>query len=62
MREADILHQAGLYWVAATRGSYTVYRDGLTHATPESSYAKTPDGLSIAKARADYLARREGSR
>lgn len=58
MRESDILHQNGPYWVGRTRESYTVYREGVTHSTPDSSYQQTPDGLSIAIARADYLARR----
>lgn len=57
MRESDIMHENGPYWVGRTTGSYTVYRSGVTHSTPDSSYAKTPDGLSIAIARADYLAR-----
>lgn len=61
MRETDILHETGPYWVGRTPESYTVYRNGVTHATPESSYAPTPDGLSIAIARADYLAKRKGA-
>lgn len=62
MREADILHRSGAYWVAATRDSYTVYRDGLTHATPDSSYTRSPDGLWLAIFRADYLARKAQGR
>lgn len=60
MDESDILHENGNFWVGKTRRpeSYTVYRTGLTHSTPDSSYAFTPDGLSIAKARCDYLAGR----
>ena len=64
MRESDIMHESGAYWVGRTRkpDSYTVYRNGITHATPDSSYALTPDGLSIAIARAQYLANRSRTR
>lgn len=60
MRESDIEYVNGSHWVGRTRkpDSYTVYRTGATHSTPESSYALTPDGLSIAIARAKYLASR----
>lgn len=61
MKESDIKHERGSYWVGATRSpaSYTVYKNGVTHATPDSSYAKNPDGLSIAIARCNYLAKME---
>lgn len=55
MRERDIMHEAGAYWVLAGRGHYSVMSSGVTHSESESSYAMTPDGLSIAKARTDYL-------
>jgi hypothetical protein len=58
MREKDILYERGDYWVCRVAKTYTVYRNGVTHSTPDSSYAETPDGLSLAKARTDYLARR----
>jgi hypothetical protein len=58
MKERDIKHENGRFWVGDTRNSYTVYRGGPTHSTPDSSYARTPDGLSIAIARCDYLAKR----
>lgn len=57
MTEADIMHERGDYWVARERGAYVVYRNGPTHSTSDSAYARTDDGLSIAKARCDYLAR-----
>ena len=58
MRESDILHENGSYWVAREQAAYTVYRVGATHSTSDSSYAKTPDGLTIAIARCNYLAQR----
>ena len=57
-RESDILHEAGAYWVCRDRDAYTVYKNGVTHSTADSAYAKTADGLSIAIARANYLAKR----
>jgi hypothetical protein len=59
MKESDIMHEAGAYWVARQKDSYTVYKNGVTHAVSDSSYAKTPDGLSIAIARCNYLAKRK---
>lgn len=57
MREPDILHANGEYWVGQQAGDYVVYRDGPTHATSDSAFHKDADGLSIAIARCDYLAR-----
>ena len=61
MRESDIMHETscGSYWVGRDigRGSYIVYKVGATHSTSDSGYALTPDGLSIAVCRADYLAK-----
>ena len=63
MRESDIMHETtcGQYWVGRDkgRGAYIVYRVGATHSTSDSGYAMTPDGLSIAIYRADYLAKRK---
>lgn len=59
LTERDIKHEAGTYWVADERDAYTVYRNGVTYSTSDSSYAHTPDGLSIAIARCNYLAKRE---
>jgi len=59
MRESDIVHDAGSYWVGKDRGAYTVYAAGLTHSKPDSSYALDPDGLSIAIAYCNYRAKRE---
>jgi hypothetical protein len=69
MRETDIMHENGAYWVARDKTltgepCYAVYRPapGGTHSTGDSAYPRTPDGLSLAKARCDYLAKREAQR
>lgn len=51
MRERDIVHECGDFWVGRTGSSFTVYRSGATHSTADSSY----DDLSLAVARCDYL-------
>ena len=61
IREADIVYENGSFWVLRDRqagGAYVVLRAGLTHAVSDSAYALDDDGLSIAKARCDYLAKR----
>ena len=63
MRESDIMHENGDYWVArdsATK-SYLVLKNGATHSVSDSGYALTADGLSIAIARCDWLASRAPS-
>ena len=57
--EKDIKHQNGKCWVLDEKDSYGVYIDGITHATSDSHYYHTADGLSIAIARCDYLAKRK---
>ena len=52
MHERDIMHENGSYWVARDAQAYTVFKDSVS----DSAYPKNPDGLSIAIARADYLA------
>ena len=58
----DIAHETETrrFWVLrdGKHNAYTVYRAGITHSTADSSYPMTDDGLSIAKARADYLDRK----
>ena len=58
MKENDIVHENGDFWVLRDRKhkAYTVYMVGVTHSTADSSYRLDADGLSIAKARTDYLA------
>lgn len=57
-RESEIEYEVGDFWVKRGKTGYTVYLCGVTHSTPDSSYALSADGLSLAKARADYLAKR----
>lgn len=61
MRESDIMHEKGNYWVGRDRelGAYVVYKIGPTHSTSDSAYGLNQDGLSIAIARANYLAKRD---
>lgn len=59
MRETDIKHEAGIYWVLSTRDAYTVFKTGLTYSVSDSAYAHTPDGLSIAISRCNYLAKKD---
>jgi len=51
------MHENGRYWVCQTKTAYSVMVNGSTYSITDSSYDKTPDGLAIAKARCDYLAR-----
>ena len=59
-REKDIKHEAhgGRYWVLDTGKAYAGMVVGVTHSTSDSAYERTPDGLSIAVARCNYLAAR----
>lgn len=53
-READIVHECGDFWVLADRKAYRVMQNRVTHSIEDSAYPRTADGLSIAKARANY--------
>jgi hypothetical protein len=57
--ESKIRHENGSFWVFEDRNAFTVYKAGITHSKPDSSYAPTDDGLSLAVYRCDYLAKRE---
>ena len=61
MKESDIMFEVGNYWVGRDRkgSAYIVYRVGITHSVSDSAYHMTPDGLSIAIARATYLHNKE---
>ncbi len=61
MTEADIMHEAGDYWVARQRGSYTVFRNIGTHSTSLAAFKRDGDGLSLAIAYANYNAKRLAS-
>jgi hypothetical protein len=58
MRER-IIEQRGDVWISDADGQYTVVRleRCSTHGMADSSYPRTPDGLSIARARLHYLTR-----
>lgn len=59
MKESDIVHENGRVFVLREPGAYTVCISGPTHAISDSSYHRNADGLSIAVARANYLAGRD---
>ncbi|WP_445496819.1 hypothetical protein [Photorhabdus sp. SF281] len=56
MREKDIVHENGKFWVLRDKDAYCVMKSGVTHAVGDSAYALNEDGLSIAITRCDYLA------
>lgn len=55
MKESDILHESGRFWVFKDRYGFHVMASGSTVSVGDSSYADK----SLAIARCDYLARRE---
>jgi len=61
-KESDIAYETkgGAAWVRRdSKGNrYTVFRAGVTHSTSDSAYPLDANGLSLAKARADYIQRR----
>ena len=57
-KESQIMHENGRYWVLDTGKAYAVMAAGVTHSTSDSAYERSPDGLSIAIARCNYLAKR----
>lgn len=58
MKETDIKYENGNYWVLGTKEAYTVMVAGITHSKSDSAYPPTPDGLTLAVSRCNYLARR----
>ena len=58
MKESQIVFDSGPVWVWKGPESYTVFKVGPVYSNPDSSYALTPDGLSIAIARAQYLTKK----
>ncbi|QMV32344.1 hypothetical protein T2_00027 [Ralstonia phage Elie] len=59
MRESNIKHEAGRFWVCDDGEKYLVMAAGITHSVSESAYTRDADGLSTAIARTDWLAKRE---
>lgn len=60
-REQDIMHENGNFWVLDQKGkqpAYVVFRAGITHSTSDSAYNRDANGLSLAIARCNYLAKR----
>ena len=59
MRECGIMHENEAYWVCREQHAYVVYRpsESAVFSQSDSAYSKTPGGLSLAKARCDYLAK-----
>ena len=58
IKESQIKHENGAYWVLDTKRAYEVLRAGSTHSVVDSAYARDADGLSIAIARCNYLAQK----
>jgi hypothetical protein len=63
MKLSEIVYDVGQYWIFDDKKNrrYTVFKSGITVSESDSSYARTDDGLSIAKARVDYLNNRDVS-
>ena len=61
MKESDIIYEKGNYWIGRDRkvNAYIVFKIGATHSVSDSAYCENPNGLSIAKARIEYLINRE---
>jgi hypothetical protein len=59
-KEADIMHDNGKYWVLKDkqRKAYFVMVTGVCVSESDSAYSLDDDGLSIAVARCNYLAKR----
>ena len=55
MKELDILHEVGPYWITKTKHGFEIYKNGLTHST---GIGEAYPDLSVAIARANYLARK----
>jgi len=54
--ESDILHSNGKHWVMKHQGLYTVFKDGITHATSVGDCGW--EDLSLAVAYCNYQAKR----
>ena len=62
IRAKGIVHENGRHWVLDSPAAYVVMTAGITHSASDSAYTRDPDGLSIAVARCNYLARRDAER
>ena len=59
MKEKDIKHENGKYWVGLLDNTYTVFKIGITHSVSVQSFKADSDGLSCAIAYCDFLAKRD---
>ena len=58
MTERDIKHENGGFWVHGCNRGFTVFRVTDSHySIADSSYPPNNDGLSLAIARCDFLAK-----
>lgn len=62
LKEKDIKHENGLYWVLDTKDTYTVMKNGITHSTSIQSFKCDIDGLSCAIAYCDFLSKRSNEK
>lgn len=56
------MYETPICWVRRDNKAYTVFKIGIVASTSDSAYKKNADGLSIAKARCDYLTKRAEKR
>lgn len=56
MKESDVLHENGAFWVMKSGGLFHVMKSGVTHSESMDGVAY-PD-FTLARARCDYLARK----
>ena len=61
MKEKDIKHESGNFWVGKIDNTFTVFKSGLTHSVSIQSFVQDSDGLSCAIAYCDYLSKRESN-
>lgn len=58
-RESGIIYERGDFWIYAGAAACEVMRPyGAVASQTDCAFPRTPDGLSLAKARVDYLAKR----
>lgn len=59
VKECEIVHESGQFWVYRNQTAYTVMRAGLTCSISVQSFEKSEAGLSLAVAYANYLANKK---
>jgi hypothetical protein len=57
LKESNILHENGLFWVLSEKGKYTVMKNGITHSKSVDDVYYTDSSIAIA--RCNYLAKKE---